>query len=199
MRSMHSWQIRWSLPWLWSELGHMVCTGLWIALDWQETEQMLFRTVTDTFTLSWWLEAWPYSKPGPSPTTKRFWVREVKPTEETAFSQRHGLTSSGVGALEFQTLCFESIYLPSSTSIISSTATATWKLSFFWCKSTWTNSLSEIWSGLGCSASLKVLYSSAFLSTVFLHVMWTFTHLAGFTWPSHQPSTVEMVTSWLHQ
>lgn len=90
-----------------------------------------------------------------SPTARRFSVRKVKPTEGTALSQRHGLTSSGVGALEFQTLCFEGLYLPSSTSIISSTATAIWK-------STWKNSLSEIWSSwslLCISKGTLLLYS----------------------------------------
>lgn len=190
MRSMHSWQIRWSLPWLWSELGHMVCTGL--TGNWVDAHQDCYRYFHPL------LVAWGMTifQARVSPITKRFWVREVKPTEGTAFSQRHGLTSSGVGTLEFQTLCFESLYLPSSTSVISSIATAMWKLSFFWCKSTWTNSLSEIWSdwGLLCISKGILLLCIPQHCISPCHV-----DLTGFTWPSHQPYTVEMVASWLHQ
>jgi len=111
-----SWQIRWSLPLLWSELGNMVHTGLCIALDWQETKQMLIRT----FTRAWGMTIVQVRV---LPTTKRFWVRDFKPTEGPALSHRHGVTSSGARMLEFQVLSFEGLYLASSTSIIPSTAT----------------------------------------------------------------------------
>lgn len=147
------------MEWAWTHGVHwsVNCPGL--TGNWADARQDCYRQFHPL------LVAWGMTifQARVSPTTKRFWAREVKSTAQTALSQRHGSTGSGVGALEFQTRCFEHLYLPSSSSIRSSTATAIWKLSFFFRgKSTWTNSLPEIWSGWGLlcvSKGTLLLYS----------------------------------------